>query len=661
MAESLYRRKPEGDAITVLTNRSTLLKTNINTIHGKSAQVRDPVYIWIEGICNACKDGGGSLKLPREEHTWDSVYKHRNTIKTGPQLEEVIIECLGDYGLARKISATIRCYKRDDFEEVMKYFLLPGNTINAGFYHKIKWGKGSSGGINDYRVATFNFNCTAEGHWVCNFTAVSAAVSIKNADIQVQIRSKLYYYEAGEIEDKLKHQALSLAQLIAADAMVEGIISKDIIKAGQDYLITSFEDYKPYGLPKGVKPAIKLFHGEYLQGSFNWYTWSNTILPVNDVDKTSNQVYVTLGYLIDRVINDQILGSTVKGIGGQDHGAFSKLKIVFDPILSKSKITKVIKSGDPLNVLLHGPGYYGGRGGYKNHEKQGKNFEENIKEPVSVDGDNFVFTWNILLHRNVVTQAYNDSIKEKEANADKTSLQVQREEVVNLSSFLDRIFRSISDALGGAINLTLIEDPKDQNHLLVVDQNYGVSENIPCVVFNPIDGDGSTRSCVIESNVGSQEYQSTMYMGNSKRGDPMTQLRDCTPKMEDGRRNAYITAESNFLELVITPGHLGKNNFNSTDIQALKSIIGSLYHNRPQAQKDEAIHFPGMKINIDLDGVWGFIPGNAISSTQLPQKWRAKNVYFMVTNVTHTFANNDWQTTLQGIMAYYESLTPVNL
>jgi len=660
MSESIYRRKPEGDTISVLQGRSALLKSQTHIVTGKSAMVRDPAFIQITGKCNSCKGGPGMI-LPHIENTWDSVYRHKQTIKTGPILEQVIIECAGDYGLARKISATIRCFKEKDFEEVVDAFLLPGNEISANFYHKVKWGIGSSGKIENYRVATFNFNGTAEGHWICNFTAVSAGASLKNADIQVQVRSRsLKFKEAGSIDPEEKHDAFSLAQLIASDAQLNGDISKDAFN--DDYLITSFKDYNEgIGLPNG-KPAIKLFTGDYLRASSGFMGWGKTELPKDEVDKVTNQVYVTLGYVIDRVINDQILGSIKNGIGGDDKEKYSKLKIRFDKVLSKSKITPEMQSGDPLTVLLHGPGgFKGPRGNYKNWTPIGKNFEEKIPEPVSVLGDSTVLPWNILINRNVVTQAYKDSIKEKEAKSDSVALQVQKEETVNLNDFLDKIFRSISDALGGFINLTLVEDPKNQNYLLVIDQNYGVSVPIPVVVFNPIDGDGSTRQCVVESNVGSAEYTSTMYMGMSKRGDPATKLRDCNSKMLPAREFAYNTALFNARKLVDAPGHLAKNAYNPTDIQALKSIISSMYHNRPEAEKDEAIHFPGMQITIDLDGVWGFIPGNAISSTQLPKSWRRKNVYFMVVNVTHTFQNNDWQTTLRGIMAYYESLQPVNL
>lgn len=666
MPESIYRRKPSPDPTKVLTDRSDLIKlSRHNTETGTSAQVRDPAYISITGHCNKC-GGGKSMTLAMNQTTWDRVYTPGHHFKIGPILEGVTIETAGDFMMARKLTGTIRCFKPSDFQDVIDAFLLPGNTITAIFSHKVKWGIGSRGTVKDYRVATFNFNTTSEGHWLCNFTAVSAAVSLKTVDIQIKIRSdKLDYYEAGEIEEKNRHKALSIAQLIASDAMVNGNISNDAFK--DDYLITTFDDYLPgIELPNGAKPAIKLFTGDYLSGGTSGFSrgWSQTERPTDEVDKTTNQIYVTLGYIINRIINDQILGAKLNGIGSPDKEVFSKLKIRFDKILSRSKITPLIKSGDPISVLLHGPaGYFGARGDYRNSSKppQGKNFEEKIHEPVSVSGDDFVYTWNILINRNVVNQAYIDSIKEKEAKADSTSLQVQKEEVVNLSDFLDKIFRAISDAMGGAINLALIEDPEDSHHLLVIDQNFGVSEQIPCFVFNPIDGDGSTRNCQIDSNVGSSEYKSTMYMGISKRGDPVTQLRKCTDVMEDARKKEYVKAGIAYIELVQIPGHLAKNYYNATDIQGLKSIMGSAYHNRPQAQKDEAIHFPGMRITIDLDGVWGFQPGNAISSTQLPSGWRDKNVYFMVTNVLHTFANNDWQTTLTGIMTYYDNLKIINL
>ena len=151
---------------------------------------------------------------------------------------------------------------------------------------------------------------------------------------------------------------------------------------------------------------------------------------------------------------------------------------------------------------------------------------------------------------------------------------------------------------------------------MVVDQNYGVTERLKCFVFDPIDGDGSTRTCTVQSNVGSQEYRAAMFVGASKKGDPISALRGCSDKLKDVRSNEFTKAQNDKFVLIKAPGNLGKNQFNGQDIISLKSAMGRMHKNNPDTVTNETVHYPGLSINIELDGVWGFTPGNAISSTQ---------------------------------------------
>jgi hypothetical protein len=196
----------------------------------------------------------------------------------------------------------------------------------------------------------------------------------------------------------------------------------------------------------------------------------------------------------------------------------------------------------------------------------------------------------------------------------------------------------------------------------VVDQNYGVSQQLKCIVFDPIDGDGNTRTCEVQSNVGSQEYKATMFVGSSKKGDPTSALRGCSPDLKNQRIIEHEKAKADRFSIIKNPGNLGTNYFNDTEINALKSVMGRLYRNNQTAVETETLHYPGLSINIEINGVWGIEPGNAISSTQVPAKWRnAYNSYFMVVSVVHSFEGSDWKTNIEGILAYYNNINYINL
>jgi hypothetical protein len=181
-------------------------------------------------------------------------------------------------------------------------------------------------------------------------------------------------------------------------------------------------------------------------------------------------------------------------------------------------------------------------------------------------------------------------------------------------------------------------------------------------VFDPIDGDGSTRECTVQSNVGSQEYKAAMFVGASKKGDAIGSLRGCNDDLKNQRQQEFQKAQTDKDTIIKNPGNLGQNEFDAQEINALKSVMGRLHRNNPQTAINETVHYPGLSISVTIDGAWGLVPGNAISSTQVPRKWRdAYKSYFMVTTVRHQFQQSDWSTQIEGILAYYPNVNYIQL
>jgi hypothetical protein len=671
---SLYRKNPEGDVIGILKGRRGLLDKT-QTANGKSASVRNPAWASITGHDKSCDGDNKSRTLPIKQETWDEVYKPN--IKPSPDLVSVTIEYGGDWGLARKVSAEIRCYSIEDFLWVQQYFLLPGNVVDVSFGYSNSWGVGQdSVSLKGFKVAVFAFNTTTEGFWICTFTAVSASTAIKNLDMQAVVCNgcnpisgngssgndgPIKYFTG---KPQTKNAVKGIAQLIAADAQINGTISIDDARDGEVIDRGKLVNYSP-GEGLDGSAAIVLYTGDHMRkwdGKLS--AWAGGILAgltgtANEVETSNNQVYVTLGYIVNRIINDQLLRAMTCGIGNKDRKDFNDLKIDFDKKYSKCQISPSITSGDPLTMLLLG------KGNYKNSSGDGKDFDADCKSLETVKsalGGGEIKLQNILLHRDVVMSAFNAATKPKESNSDQTDVKNSGDQVVNISDFFGKIADHISSCVGGAISLRLVEHPEKQNILIVVDQNYGVADKLDVVIFDPIDGDGSTRSCEVASNVGSQEYRASMFVGSSKKGDPVSALRGCEPERKTAASDEWAKAKLDFVALVRDPGNLGTNAFNGQDINALKSIMGRLHRNNPYAVKTETVHYPGLSISIELDGIWGYMPGNGISSTQVPNKWRtAYNSYFMVTRVTQQIQDSDWTTKIEGILAYYDNINYIPL
>lgn len=645
MAESLYRRKPIAEVVEILKARRSLI-TSPQT-GGDSTSVRNPCYVKLTGHDKRC-NGGGSMKLPFENSSWQSTYKPK--FKPNPDIESVTVDYGGDWGLARKLSATIRCYDIDDFEQVQEKFLLPGNEIDVEFGYKHTWGISQSPAkLNGFIVASFSFNTTQDGHWIASFTAVSSAIAIKNLDMQIIVcngcpggNGGLQYYTGKE---EKRHPVKGVAQLIAADAQVNGKLSIDDFQDG--FVISTFVDYNPSG---NEKSAIVIFNGDHLRdvgGKID--AWFNSFFSQDEVTSANNQVFVSLGYIINRVINNQLLRSMGCGVAHEKE-KFNQLKIEFHPEYSKCKISNIITSGDPRTVLLMGDA------NYKNIDGDGKDFDGDCLnlDAVKCKSGSDIDLQNIMVHRDVVNSTFLAATKKREADADNADVKDTKEETINIVDFFEKLADHISQAVGGAIALRLVEHPDDLKKLIVVDQNYGVTDELPVIVFDPIDGDGSTRTCDVQSNVGSAEYKAAMFVGSSKKGDALAAIRGCSDKLVNVRKSEFNNAHDDAFEIVFDPGNLGENYFNGTEIDALKSAVSKMHKNNPDTATNETVHYPGLSISIDLDGIWGFVPGNGISSTQVPAKWRnAYKSYFMIVSVKNTLQGSDWVTSLSGILAYY--------
>jgi hypothetical protein len=193
--------------------------------------------------------------------------------------------------------------------------------------------------------------------------------------------------------------------------------------------------------------------------------------------------------------------------------------------------------------------------------------------------------------------------------------------------------------------------------LIVVDQNFGgYGNDLQCWVFDPIGGDGSTRTCDLTSNVGSDEYRASLFAGMSKKGDMASAMRGCDDNVKLRRQVVFDKAWKEFYTLVYEPGMLAKNMFNTTEIDGCKTAIAAMFKNRGDADVHETLHWPGVVMRITLDGTWGFIPGNGMMSTQMPGDWKAQKLYFMITRVSHTISDSDWVTEMEGMMSHYKNI-----
>jgi hypothetical protein len=679
MPESLYRRSPSPDSNfeATVTNRSNMLKSP-QTIYGDSIQMRNPAWVKLSGKCNMC-GGGRNLTVPIEQADWDALYS-LNGLKPKPILQNVSITYGGDWGLAQKLTANIKCFDRDTFKHVREAFLMPGNdiTVEFGYSTSKKWNSREQdyNVVKGFRVATFSFSAGDDGTWIGSFTAIASAEAIKSIEtMQELISDGLQYKIAGEIEGEEIVDVASIGELIDSDAQRNGKDSMNRVdETNTGYVISQFEKYEATDKDNMVASMV-IYTSNHLSGNSNSGGWSMGVFDFMNPFRSSSvestklphQIYVTLGYVIDRIINTRLKPSAEKAVGGDDKDKFAKLKIKFHKDYSRCKLPPMIESGDPTSMLI-----LGGGAAFRDSDLNLVDFndlqgqEEGSASDVWAQTGQDVRLDKILIHKDAVIAALGMTASSEENESETVDPKDTKDTVIDLNAFLKKIFKLINECTGGAIALRLVLDPDDElrETFLVVDQNYGGDAEIPCFVFNPIDGDGSTISCNISSNGGSNTYRTSMYLANSKKGDVAARLRNCEGELKDGRDTRRSDAEERWHEIAESPGTMIKDRFNSKQIDSFKGVMASLYRYSPKPhEKWETINWPGMEIDLTIHGAWGIIPGCAVATTQMPDEWRVggKNIYFMVTEVTHNFEQSTWETSIRGIMSFYHNLREVKL
>lgn len=665
MPNSIHKTAPMYPAITILKERSARAKSEKNTMliaGGKSSMMDNPPYYKLT-ITNKSCNGGPTLTLPEDKSSFTAVY--RSGFKPKPILETVSISHAGQYGLTWTLSGLIKCFTKQDFDRVAKAACMPANevTLEFGESSNTSWGTTQAESLSGLKIATYSFTYTENNTWDVSFTAVGPSIATKAIDIDANLNKSagsLITTDLSFIGANQKQSAISVKQIITGDAQQNGTVSLDKVTEDVYAVPGKPHNYTPPGDYGSSFAKIALINGsKYFKGESGWFWsyWGN-----DETEKARYLPYYTLAYVIYRLVDGLLLPAVKSGITPTDQEDFGKLKYVFDNQLSKTVLDIRLRSGDPYQVVIAGSG----NGDYTNNDGDGVNFDDLPSDYQARKGKEIDLS-KILISRPAIYRALSNATTVKEAKSDTVDeVKSEKDQVINLEDFLRELFAIIRECTGSALDLKAVEHP-DADKLytkVIVDMNHaGINIKLPCIVFNPIDGDGSTSAFTINSGGGSSTYSTAIYAGLSKGGDALAEARGCGGEMEPVKNNELDDATIKIRELVEDPGNLAENKYIEEDVAALKSLMSTMYRNLPKPAPADSrlLHYPGIKFNATIKGTWGLRYGNAVWATSLPQDYRDNNNYLMVSNVTHTFTYDKWVTELEGLLAFHGNLDHVEL
>ena len=322
----------------------------------------------------------GGFRLPAFEKTYDDLYA-RPSGKPTHNLDEVKISVKGDYGLLRSVTVKFTCYDRGTFLTAETACLRPNRKISINYGYVNPAYGGGGGSMEDLAVSGFNWSINSKNQYECTFTAIGPTSVLPEFNMRAQIKETGLTFEQPRIIGPPKNVPVSgIPSLIEYDIQQGNGMPSDDVEDGT-YISKS-------GGHIGVldEPRTGLM-GKLL-----------AMLPEWIVPEPDKMTYISLGYLVNRVINEQMLSQATKVMKGR------KMEIA-----ASGKVLGGMISGDPMRVMFLG----GAAGDYSDPSdpELGKNFDPNGTGPIAFAGR--LNAANILFNKDFIVEAF-DKAKVKQ-------------------------------------------------------------------------------------------------------------------------------------------------------------------------------------------------------------------------------------------------------
>jgi len=107
------------------------------------------------------------------------------------------------------------------------------------------------------------------------------------------------------------------------------------------------------------------------------------------------------------------------------------------------------------------------------------------------------------------------------------------------------------------------------------------------------------------------------------------------------------------------PGKLQKSGFSESNQKGLEECNTAFHKTIARKEDLNILAYPGLKLSLELDGIYGFRIGHAIRTMTMSPRFFEADAYFHITEVTHNFNGDtsDWSTQIEAQIALHNNLT----
>lgn len=665
--DDFFFKKADDAIFKAYAERKKLVGTTEGAVR-KTGFVEIYTEDLIQGKLAQYKTGNYTRILPQIGLGINDTYSS-TTGKPIPTLGAVTVEMDGDFGSLRRATAEFTCYDMDSFDELEKTLLRPGKRIfvRYGYLEPVDAKTdvcqgpidlGNKTKAYEFVIYDYSFTYTKENYIKCSFKAVgpgvlAGSVNFGNSVDDSVTPGAIQRLFRRDFQDTTTATPVKGIEDVFDYNLVSNLIqSEKVDSIGIGKLVSVWPDD---GFDKLVDPFICMMKLP------KDYEVADAIQDSNWKDSTY-AAYCSLSYIVHNLVNEELFK---KNPTLPDK--LRKIRYICNSdVTSISLYSKYIFSADPLNVGVTGVSdiqmSYG-----PDEADASKSFNfiwtgiMNTPEHLSVRGSKLDCS-NILISRLLLRNILKNFSKDK----------------FSINDFFSKLFDAISDATAGMITLGLFEldvNPLNEKDQALYNKYSNGGNYIPILVkplkqkpngvpealeFDPLKGDGITRSCEVTAKV-PKDMAAEAY-GRNTPGDTGGSTGT------DGGQIADVLSQKKSLINKYLPDTALKtlkentypeNKLSGTAIEDGKAFLKDVMNKYTSIEtrlSSEQILYP-LEMKLTLDGIEGFRFGDHITTTNIPNVYRrgadtkakGPRVGFTVLRTTHTIVGNNWSTELTSI------------
>tara|TARA_Y100001937_G_scaffold128796_1_gene208166 strand:+ start:4033 stop:6081 length:2049 start_codon:yes stop_codon:yes gene_type:complete len=556
-----------------------------------------------------------------------------STRRPTPAIQKLEVEMSGDYGSLKRCTLSIKTFDKASFEKIEREFMVPGTEIN------IKYGRvGQSGPANNAEfngvVYDYSFKLNDQLGYDCEIKGVAkgSLVTEMNAMSKIDAKGRTYcsdYEWLNEYQD-----VCNIADIFDYDV--------------QDQLKDHCDLHKWGGTSAKV--------GGYANAALAGCDAPNAAPePENDGMVNGNIAFCTLGYIINKLINDDLLKGNIEGGATKT----KEIQFVCNDNVTVGKRYDRLFSANPMKILWLGDKTYqqtyGGTGGmglgaqtFGATKIWGKKFSSVDKV---IRGGDKCFLANILISRDCLRGHLGAGGMGAEGSK------------ISVMKFLQALFGDIYNHSGGAWDLTAISMTPEQaanygesggdDKMYIVDRNWapgrsGRSQKIRLDAARSFTN--YARNVQLNGKV-PKDMAAAAFVGGS--GTASGKKSETVQVIKGEKVTNLQSAAKVRNDLLDSMEVIHDTGYNSETISAAKSnlkayVEGTFTSNEKASfRKDK---YP-LELSATLDGIAGIQFGNACVTDLAPSRYYdgPPSIVFTVTKTKDTVTPNDWVTEVDTI------------